>query len=87
MGIPVEGPTCMFCDNESVVKSTSRLEARLNKKHQSICWHAVREAVAAGWLRIGKEPSATNIADMFTKAMDKPKKDKLLEGMFPAPYQ
>ena len=48
MGIPVEGPTDVFCDNDSVVKSTMRIEARLNKKHQSICWHTIQEAVAAG---------------------------------------
>eukprot|EP00980_Cylindrotheca_fusiformis_P025983 scaffold15088_cov93-Cylindrotheca_fusiformis.AAC.1 len=59
-GIPIEGPTYVLGDNESVVKSTSNVEATLNKKHQAICWHAVREAAAGGWIAIGWEPTETN---------------------------
>ena len=46
-GIPLDGPTYMFCDNESVVKSTSRAGSTLTKKHQLISWHSVREAISA----------------------------------------
>ena len=41
MGIELRGPTVTYCDNQSVTKSTTNVESRLNKKHQSICWHAV----------------------------------------------
>ena len=82
MGIPVEGATSILCDNESVVKSTSKAEARLNKKHQAICWHAVREAAATGWLKIGKEPGETNTADLFTKALAPERRRKLLGNIF-----
>eukprot|EP00978_Attheya_sp_CCMP212_P027750 scaffold93714_cov49-Attheya_sp.AAC.1 len=38
-GIPVELPINIFGDNHSVVNSSSRLEARLTKKHLGICFH------------------------------------------------
>lgn len=68
-GIPIAGPATMLGDNESVVNSASKMEARLNKKHNAICFHTVREACAAGWIRVGWEPTATNIADLFTKML------------------
>ena len=45
LGIPIDVTTLMFCNNESVVKSTSRVESKLSKKHQLIFWHSVREAI------------------------------------------
>ena len=44
--IPVEGPTAIMCDNNSVVNSAQRPELALSKKHLSICYHRVQEAVA-----------------------------------------
>ena len=46
-GIPIEGPTNVFCDNEAVFKNTTIPESTLKKKHNSICYHRCREAVAA----------------------------------------
>jgi hypothetical protein len=36
MGIPVEGPTSVFCDNSAVVINTSAPESTLKKKHNAI---------------------------------------------------
>ena len=82
MGIEMRGPTVTYCDNQSVTKSTTNVESRLNKKHQSICWHAVREAQAAGWIRIGWVPSAWNYADVFTKALGDIQRGLLLRNIF-----
>jgi Reverse transcriptase (RNA-dependent DNA polymerase) len=68
--IPIEGPTNILGDNESVVNSALKVEARLNKKNNAICFHAVREAAAANWIRVRREPTETNIADIFTKMLD-----------------
>ena len=68
-GIPLEGSTNVFCDNQSVVTSASVPELTLKKKHNSIAYHRVRECVAAGTIRIIKEPSETNLADMLTKPL------------------
>jgi hypothetical protein len=53
-GIPVEGSTNIYCDNEAVVKNYSRPESMLNKKHHSIAYHRCREATAAGACRVTK---------------------------------
>jgi hypothetical protein len=39
----------------------------LSKKHNAINFHIVREAVASKMMRVGKEDTLTNIADVFTK--------------------
>ena len=60
-------PTDVYFDNQEVVKNTSALESTLDKKHNSINYHVTRKAVAAGILLVGKEGTATNLADPLTK--------------------
>src|SRR5210317_969152 len=66
-GVPIDGPANVFCDNQGVVKNASIPESTLLKKHNAINYHAVREAVAAHILRVGKEDGETNLADLLTK--------------------
>jgi len=68
-GVPIDGdsPANVFCDNRGVVKNASVPESTLMKKHNAINYHAVREAAAAGILRVGKEDGDTNISDLLTK--------------------
>jgi hypothetical protein len=68
-GVPIDGPTNVFCDNNGVVKNTTIPESMLAKKHNAINYHAIREAVAAKILRVGKEDGMTNLADLFTKVL------------------
>ena len=68
-GIPIEGPTNVFCDNEAVFKNTSILDSTLKKKHTSICYHQAREAVAACTMQVAKEGTTTNLDDLFTKPL------------------
>ena len=68
-GVPISGPCNVFCDNRGVVKNASIPESVLMKKHNAINYHAVREAAAAGILRVGKEDRATNLADLLTKLL------------------
>ena len=68
-GIPIEGPTNMFCDNEAVFKNTTIPESTLKKKHNSICYHHCRESVAAWVMRVAKEGMLSNLADLFTKPL------------------
>ena len=69
-GIPIDGPANIFCDNRGVVKNVSIPESMLMKKHNAINYHAVREAAAAGILRVGKEDGETNLADLLTKVLN-----------------
>ena len=68
-GIPIEGPTNVFCDNEAVFKNTSILDYMLKKKHTSICCHQAREVVATRMMRVAKEGTVTNLADLFMKPL------------------
>jgi hypothetical protein len=55
-GVPIEGPTNVFCDNGAVCANATRPESTLTKKHHSIACHPCsREAVAAGTVRVSKE--------------------------------
>ena len=69
IGIPVEDPMNVFCDNEAVFKNTMIPESTLKKKHNSICYHRCREAVAARVMKVAKEGTLTNLADLFTKPL------------------
>ena len=68
-GIPIEGPTNDFCDNHGVVLNSSRPGSTLQKKHNAINYHVVREAATAGILRVGKEDGSMNLADLLTKVL------------------
>jgi hypothetical protein len=82
VGIPVDGPTNVLGDNENVVNATSKVEARLNKKHNAICYHGVREACPAGWVRVGWEPTETNVADLFIKMLPRETRGRLVSSVF-----
>jgi hypothetical protein len=69
MGIPLAGPSYVYGDNLSVVKNCSKPESQLNKKSLSICYHAVREAVAMNELLISHIASGDNRADIATKIL------------------
>ena len=73
MGVPVDGPTSVFCDNESVFKNSTRPESTLKKKHNAIAYHRTREAIAAGIVRVAWEDGRFNLADVLTKLMPGPK--------------
>jgi hypothetical protein len=77
MGVNIDGPCDMFCDNNSVVQNVSRPESPLKKKHNSVAYHKARESIAAGIIRIAKEDGTTNIADILTKLMKGPRLKEL----------
>ena len=68
-GIPIEGLTNVFCDNHGVGLNSSRPESTLQNKHNAINYHVVREAAAAGILRVGKENGTINLADLLTNVL------------------
>jgi hypothetical protein len=78
MGIPLNGSTSVFCDNESVVKNSTAPESTLKKRHNAIAYHRSREAQAAGIIRVAWESGETNIADLLTKLMPGPRLKELV---------
>ena len=59
----------VYGDNMSVVTNVSKPESTLKKKSNSICYHAVREAVAMGEALVAHIPTKKNLADLFTKVL------------------
>ena len=78
-GVPLEGPTNMYCDNGAVFKNASILDSTLKKKHTSICYHRCREAVASCIVRVAKEGTLTNLSDLFTKPMPQANREAILD--------
>jgi hypothetical protein len=77
MGVPLDGETSVFCDNEAVFKNTTVPESTLKKKHNAIAYHRTREAQAAKTVRIAWENGATNLADLLTKLLPRPRLHEL----------
>ena len=48
LGVPIMGSSYMFGDNESVVNSSMKIDAKLHKRHNALSFHRVRESIAAG---------------------------------------
>ena len=71
-GIPLEGPVNTFCDNSSVVTNATEPASTLKKKHNSVAYHRVQEAIASQVLRIAWVQSGKNLADMLTKPLNGP---------------
>ena len=67
LGVKVDGPSPMFIDNQSVVWNATLPSSTLKKKHHSVAYHKVREAVASGIIKVAHIPSKDNIADILTK--------------------
>ena len=80
-GVPLSGPARVLCDNESVVKSSMYVESTLKKKHCSIAYHRVREAVAAGKILIYYESTSSNLADLLTKPLPHHKRRDLIQAI------
>jgi hypothetical protein len=67
MGVPLTGASYVYGDNMSVIHNTQRPESTLRKKNLSICYHAVREAVAMGEILTTHIKTDNNLSDFMTK--------------------
>ena len=79
--VPKDLPATIYCDNQSVVTNSSDCLSKLNKKHNSIAFHRVREASAGGWATVTKVASEHNWADPQTKSMSADKRNPLINNV------
>ena len=70
LGVPVEGPSFMFGDNQTVVNTASAPHGRLHKRHNALSFHRVRWAIAAKVVRFHHIAGVTNPADILSKHWD-----------------
>ena len=66
-GVPIDGATSIYCDNQSMTKNATVPASTIS--HNSICYRYVRESVASGWNNIALIKSQDNLADLFTKVL------------------
>jgi hypothetical protein len=66
-GVPILVKTIMFGDNQSVVTNATVPHSQLNKRHQALAYHRVREAVASNMLDFHHIPGENNPADILSK--------------------
>jgi hypothetical protein len=69
MGVPIDGPTCMFGDNKSVIASSTMPHSMLGKRHKNsmLSYHRCREAIAAGISEMFHMDGKQNSSDVMTK--------------------
>ena len=65
LGVPINQPAMMLGDNMSVGLNTSTPSGVLKKKHSTISYHRVKEAIAAKILRFVYTSSEKNLLDFL----------------------
>ncbi len=69
MGIPVDEPSFVFRDNQSVLANNTTPESQLKKKTQSIAYHHVSKGCAKDEWRTTYINNHENVADFLTKPL------------------
>ena len=67
LGVPLHKKAYMFGDNQLVITSSTILHSGLNKRHNALSYHRVREAIAAGILGFYYIRGVSNPADILFK--------------------
>ena len=67
MGMPIDGPSWMFGDNQSVLTSSTISPSLLSKRHNALSYHRVREANGERFSTFSRLWQA-DPADCLTKA-------------------
>ena len=78
-GVPLDGAANVFYDNIAIYKNTVMPYSTLRKKNHSIAYHKCREAVAAKKIRVAKQGTLKNLADLFTKVITEDRRRFLLD--------
>jgi len=80
-GVPLDGPSHIRCDNQSVVTNASVPASALKKKDNAVASHYVRESAAAGVIDVHKESGETNLADALSKTQAWAVRQRLCDGL------
>ena len=80
-GIPVEEPSYMYGDNQSVLAGSTRPESTLKKKAQSIAFHFILEGYVADEWRTTYINASENISDLMTKPLSGEKRRQLIRKL------
>ena len=79
LGVPVQKKSFMFGDNQAVVQNSSIPHSSLNKRHNALAYHRVREMIAAKILGYYWIDGKSNPADIVSKHWSYPQVWHLLK--------
>ena len=67
LGIPINGKSYLFGDNQSVITNATIPHSTLKKRHNALSYHRVREAISANILCFIKIDGKNNPSDILSK--------------------
>ena len=67
LGVPVHGTSYVFGDNKAMIDSSKFPHSRLNKRHNILSFHYVRNLISKGFISINHIRSQPNPADILSK--------------------
>jgi hypothetical protein len=67
LSIPIQEKSYVFGDNKTVIDASSAPHAKLHKRHNTLSFHRVREAIASKYVMIFHLPGKYNPADILSK--------------------
>ena len=82
LGVPILDKPYMLEDNESVVTSSTIPQSILDKRHNMLAYHQVREAIAARILEFCWCSSNQNRSDILSKHCDYTKVKDTIRELF-----
>jgi hypothetical protein len=81
MGIPIDGKSWLFGDNQSVITSSTIPKSTLNKRHNALSYHRVRECIALGIIYFLHVDGKNNPSDVLTKFLGYSKLKPLIQPL------
>ena len=82
LGVPIINNVYMFGDNKSVVTSSTIPQSILNKRHNMLAYHRVRETIAARIIEFHWFSSNQNRSDILSKHWDYMKVKDTIRELF-----
>jgi hypothetical protein len=76
-----DNPITVFVDNAGCIANVKNPIASSVVKHIDVTYHMVRDQVSAGYIDPVYVPTAENVADVFTKPLERPKFLKFRLGL------
>ena len=74
-------PLTIKADNQGVIALAKDNKFHSRTKHIDLRYHFIREAVEEGKIKMEYVPTSKNVADIFTKALPRPKFEDLVSRL------
>jgi hypothetical protein len=72
-------PVTISCDNQGAIALAKDNKYHARTKHIDLRYHFIREAVEDGKIKVKYIPTDDNVSDIFTKALPRPKFQRMVE--------